>query len=60
MKADNVLFVRKGTFEMTKHFNQQESCHLTGKEEQGPIISKTQFDELGRKVPKRDDNFIAH
>ena len=58
MPADSVLFIRKGTFEMTRCFIKDDS-HLAGNTSQGVFKAKTQLDTGGNKVPVLEDAFIA-
>lgn len=49
-KADFVIFIRTGTFELTRQFTKENDCHLDAKKSLGPL-------ELERESVKRGDKF---
>ena len=59
MKADHVIFVRKGTFEITRHFTQPDNCHLCGKLGGGALNSQTELNKEFERKAKRDEDFVV-
>ena len=61
-KSDFILFVKSGTFEMTKTFGQEKNSHVAKSKTSGPlqsIIKKVQKD--GKKletVIEKDEKFV--
>lgn len=45
MKAEYVVFVRKGSFELSRCFQKPTNCHLTGRMTQAPTYSNNQSKE---------------
>ena len=43
MKAEYVVFVRKGQFELSRFFTRQDNCHLNGKLGGGCLNSQTEL-----------------
>lgn len=52
MKADQVFFVKNGTFELSKCFTQADESHLSGRVGNGPLNLKTGLVKKGDKFEK--------
>jgi len=62
MRADYVVFVRKGQFELSRFFTRQDDCHLNGKLGGGCLNTQTEMVKKGdnyEKVVKKDEDFIV-
>ena len=51
-KADSVIFIRSGSFELTRQFTKENECHLDGKKGKGPLSLQRERVKKSEKIEK--------